>query len=70
MFVNTMRSLITSYPLTHWGRVTQYASNNYAIIGSDNGLSPDRRQDVIWTSAGILLTGPLGKHFSEILFEI
>ena len=40
------------------------------IIGSDNGLSPDRRQAIIWTNAGILLIGPLGTNFSEILIEI
>ena len=41
-----------------------------AITGSDNGLSPGRRQAIIWTNAGILLIGPLGIHFSEILIEI
>ena len=40
------------------------------IIGSDNGLSPDRRQAIIWTNAGTLLIGPLGTNFSEILIEI
>ena len=40
------------------------------IIGSDNGLSPDRRQAIIWTNAGILLIRPLGTNFSEILIEI
>ena len=40
------------------------------IIGSDNGLSPDRRQAIIWTNAGLLLIGPLGTHLSEILIEI
>ena len=25
-----------------------------ALIGSDNGLSPGRRQAIIWTNAGIL----------------
>ena len=40
------------------------------IIGSDNGLSPGRRQVIIWTNAGILLIGPLGTNFSEILIEI
>ena len=40
------------------------------IIGSDNNLSPDRRHAIIWTNAGILLIGTLGKHFSEILIEI
>ena len=40
------------------------------IISSDNGLSPGRRQAIIWTNAGILLFGPLGTNFSEILIEI
>ena len=37
------------------------------IIVSDNGLSPGQRQAIIWTNAGILLIGPLGTNFSEIL---
>ena len=41
-----------------------------ATIGSDNGLSPGRRQAIIWTYAGILLIGPLGTNFNEILIEI
>ena len=40
------------------------------IIGSDNGLSPDQRQAIIWTNAGILLIGPLGTNFTEILIGI
>ena len=40
------------------------------IIGSDNGLSPGRRQAIIWTNAGILLIEPLGTNFSGILIEI
>ena len=56
--------------LTHWGRVTHICVGNLAITGSDNGLSPGRRQTIIWTSAGILLIGPLGTNFSEILIEI
>ena len=39
-------------------------------IASDNGLSPDRRQAIIWINAEILLIGPLGTNFSEILIEI
>ena len=39
-------------------------------IGSDNGLLPGRRQAIIWTIAGILLIGPLGTNFSEILIGI
>ena len=39
-------------------------------IGSYNGLSPRRRQAIIWTSAGILLIEPFVTKFSEILIEI
>ena len=40
------------------------------MIGSDNGLSPGRRQAIIWTNAGILLIRPLGTNFNEMLIEI
>ena len=56
--------------LTHWGQVTHICVGNLPSIGSYNGLSPDRRQACIWTNAGILLIGPCGKKFSEILFKI
>ena len=56
--------------LTHWGRVTHICVSKLTIIGSDNGLSPDRRQAIIWTSAEILIIGPLGTNFSEILIAI
>ena len=56
--------------LTHWGRVTHICVGKLIIFGSDNGLSPDRRQAIIWTNAGLLLIGPLGTNFSEILIEI
>ena len=39
---------------------------NVTIIGSDNGLSPGRRQAIIWTNVGILLIGPLGLNSNEI----
>ena len=39
------------------------------MIGSVNGLSPKRRQAIIWTNAGILLIGHLGTNFSETLIE-
>ena len=55
--------------LTHWGRVTHICVGKPTIIGSDNGLSPDRRQAIIWTNAGILLIGPLGTNFNEILIK-
>ena len=56
--------------LTHWGRVTHICVVKLSIIGSDNGLSPGRRQAIIWTNDGILLIGPLGTKFSGILIEI
>ena len=56
--------------LTHWGQVTHIWVTKLTIISSDNGLSPERRQAIIWTNAGILLIGPLGTNFSEILIEI
>ena len=56
--------------LTHWGRVTHICVGNLTIVGSDNGLSPGRRQAIIWTNAGILLIWPLWTNFSEILTEI
>ena len=56
--------------LTQWGRVRHIYVSKLSIIGSDNGLSPGRRQAIIWTNAGILLIGPLGTNFSEILIGI
>ena len=53
--------------LTHWGRVTHICVVKLTIIGSDNGLSPGRRQAIIWTNAWLLLIGPLGTNFTEIL---
>ena len=58
------------FPLTHWGRVTYICVSKLTIIGSDNGLSPDQHQAIIWTNAGILLIGTIGTNFSESLIEI
>ena len=67
--------------LTHWGRVTHIGVSKITIIGLDNGLapvtigsdnslSPGRRQAIILTNAAILLIRTLGANFSEILSEI
>ena len=56
--------------LTHWCRVTHICVSKLTIIGSDYGVSPDRRQAIIWTNARLLLIGPLGKNFSEILIKV
>ena len=56
--------------LTNWSRVTHICVANTTIIGSDNGLSPGRRQAINWTNDGILSIGPLGTNFSDNLIEI
>ena len=56
--------------LTHWGRVTHICVGKLTIIGSDNGLSPGRRQAITWTNVGILLIGPPRTNFNEMLIEI
>ena len=56
--------------LTHWGRVTHINVSKLTSIGSDNGLSPGRRQAIIWTNTWISLILYLGTNFSEILIEI
>ena len=50
--------------------MTHICISRLTIIGSDDGLLPDRRQAIIWTIDGILLIGPWGTTFSEILIEI
>ena len=50
--------------------MTHICVGNLTIIGSDNGLSPHRCQDIIWTNAGILLIEPLGTNFSDNLIKI
>ena len=76
MFISVTSVIITSVHnkykpfLTHWRRATHICLSKLTIIGSDNGLSPDRRQAIIWTNDGLLLNGPLETNFSEILIEI
>ena len=62
--------VLTKISLTHWVRVTHICVGKLTIIGSNNGLSPGRRQAIIWTYAGMLLISPLGTNFNEILIEI
>ena len=54
------------WSLTYWGPVTHICVSRLTVTGSDNGLSPGRRQAIIWTNAGILLIRTLGTNFSEI----
>ena len=60
--------------LSHWytnslrlSRETHICVSDQTIMGSNNGLSPGRRQAIIWTNTGI---GSLGIHFSAFLREI
>ena len=57
-------------PLTRWGPVTHLCVSKLTIIISDNGLSPGRRQAIIWTNAGILLIETIRANFNEILIKI
>ena len=66
--VNCINALIDF--LTRWGWVMHICVSDLTSIGSDNGLSPGRRQAIIRNNAGILLIRPLGTNFSEILIEI
>ena len=68
--VQMRQNKIKRTDLTHWGRVTHICVSKLTIIGSDNELSPNRRQAIIWTNAGILLIGPLGTNLGEIWIEI
>ena len=52
------------------GWVTHICVGHLTIIGSDNGLSPGRRQAIIWTNAEIMFIGSLWTNFGEILIEI
>ena len=61
---------ISCCDLTHWGWVTLICVSYLTIIGSDNGLSPGRRQAIIWASAWILLIRNLGTNSSGISSEI
>ena len=65
-----MKNVFILWDITHWGRVTHICVVKLTIIGSDNGLSPGRRQAIIWTNAEILVFGPLGTNYIEILIGI
>ena len=72
-----LRKLTTEYSwnaalnvLTHWCRVMQICISKLTSIASNNGLSPGRRQAITRTNAGILLIGPSGINFSDILIKI
>ena len=49
--------------------MTHICVSKLTIIGSDNGLSPDRHQAIIWTNAGILLINTFTVSFNKLKFE-
>ena len=69
-FIPQTSNVSNFWALTHWGRVTPICVGEIIIIGSDNGLSPDRCQAIIWTNAGLLSIEPLQTYFSENLIKI
>ena len=52
----------------YWGWMTHVCVNKLTIIGSDIGLSPSRRQNIIWTDDIVIRN--LGPNFSEFLSKI
>ena len=50
--------------------MTHICVSKLIINGSHNGLSPGRRQAIVWTNAGMLLIVSLGPNFSEMLIKI
>ena len=68
--VTARRSWLGEDEFTHWGRVTHICVNNINSIGLDNGLATGRRQTIILTNAGMLLTEPLETNFNDISIGI
>ena len=65
--LTTPRIMHMASALTYWDGVTHIWIFKLNNIGSDNGLSPDQCQAIIWTIAGILSICTLGTSVSEIL---
>ena len=53
-----------------WTYVRRSSVTPDLSIGSDNGLSPVRRQNIIWTNFVLMSIKPLGMIFSQILYKI
>ena len=68
--VSILMTLLFLDELTHWDQVTHICVTKLTIIGSNNGLVLGWHQAISWTKAGILLIGPPGTNFNEILIEI
>ena len=64
--LNSKRDFIIPQLLNHLPLVPHICVIESDQIGSDNGLSPIRRQAIIWTSVGLLSIRPLRTNFNEI----
>ena len=64
-------SWFPTFQLTYWNQVTHVSmyTCNLTIIGSDNGLSPDRRQASTWTNAEISLIVPVETNCSDFFYS-
>ena len=62
--------LQVSWAVNHGGRIMHICASKLPFTGPDNGLSPSRRQTIIWTNAGILLIRPSATNFCEISIKI
>ena len=70
MWIQDHEALLLSKHVNSFAPSAEYASVNRVNIGSDNVLSPYRRQSIIWTNTVLLLIGPLGTNFSENWIKI
>ena len=50
--------------------MTHIYVSELTTMGSDYGLSPGKRQVIIWTNAGVLVIGHLVRNFSEMVIRI
>ena len=62
-YIWAINNLIAYKGATYIRDLTVYASVNYAILVSDNGMLPVQPQAIIWISTRLLLHGPLGTNF-------
>ena len=70
MMINHLKCIGQGMSNNHWDRVTLICVTKLTIIGSDNGFAPGTCEAIIWTNTGILLVGPLGTNFRELLIEM
>ena len=67
--INLWVGITLTLTLNSW-RPSDVCVSKLTIIGSDNGLSPGRRQAILWTNYGILIIRTLETNFSEIVSKI